>query len=357
MRRRRLVLTLAAVLGFGLLFVPGCKVGYLLNSGYYQAELLALREPVNELRGTGRLSPDQEAKLDVVQDAKTWGASIGLKATDNYESMSLKWERQIWNVSACDPVKFEGKRWWFPVVGSFPYLGFFREQDARELESELKGDGYDVYVRTAGAYSTLGVFKDPILPGMLKWSDWALAETVFHELAHATLWVPGSVKFNESFANFVGEVAVMRYWQETYGAHDPELLNQVQREADLKLWRELLHALYEDLDAVYMDEDLTDEQKLERKRQLYEDDLPYRVAATPFYQPKRFEKAVETGGWNNARMMQFKTYNSNAELFAALLVENEYDLLAFIEAVGSITDGRKGDPFEKLKTHLGVSED
>ena len=82
-----------------------------------------------------------------------------------------------------------------------------------------------------------------------------------------------------------------------------------------------------------------------------------RVAATPFYQPMRFEKAVDTGTWNNARMMQFKTYNTNAELFAALLVENDYDLLAFIEAVGTITEGRGGDPFEKLKAHLGVSEE
>jgi predicted aminopeptidase len=338
-------------MGFGLLFVPGCKVGYLLSSGYYQAELLALREPVDDLRGSGRLSDEQLTKLDVVYDAKTWGKEHGLKATDNYETVSLEWERQIWNVSACNPTAFEGKRWWFPVVGSFPYLGFFREEDARDLEGELGSEGYDVYVRTAGAYSTLGWFKDPILPGMLKWSDFALAETVFHELAHATLWVPGSVKFNESFASFVGEVAVMRYWQERYGAHDPELLNQVQREADLKIWRQLLHTLYEDLDAVYKDEDLSEDAKLAEKRRLYEEELPSRVAATPWYQPARFEKAVKTGTWNNARMMQFKTYNTNADLFAAVFVEEGYDLLAFIDAIEDITDG-KGEPFDLLKEHL-----
>ncbi len=341
--------------GLALLFVPGCKVGYLLSSGYYQAELLSLREPVDELRGSGRLSPEQEAKLDVVFDAKTWGSEIGLKATDNYETVSLDWERQIWNVSACKPTSFEPKRWWFPVVGSFPYLGFFREEDAQELEAQLKADDWDVYLRTAGAYSTLGWFKDPILPGMLQWSDWKLAETVFHELAHATLWVPGSVKFNESFANFVGEVAVLRYWQERYGAHDPEILNQVQRQEDLELWRQLQHQLYEDLNAVYTNEDLSEDQKLAEKARLFDEDFPSRVRSAAFFQPERFEKALDKGTWNNARLVQFKTYNSNAELFAALLAEEEFDLLAFIDAVGRITDQR-GNPFDALKTHLGVQD-
>lgn len=339
-----------------MLLIPGCKVGYLLSSGYYQAELLALREPVDELRGSGRLTPDQEAKLQVVQDAKTWGAGIGLQATDNYETVSLEWERAIWNVSACDPVSFEARRWWFPVVGSFPYLGFFREEDARELESELMSEGYDVYVRTAGAYSTLGWFKDPILPGMLKWSDWSLAQTVFHELAHATLWVPGSVKFNESFANFVGEVAVMRYWQERYGSHDPELLNQVQRAADMDTWRALQHALYEDLDAVYGDPELSDEQKLAAKARVFEEEFPAKVREASFYQPLRFEKALETNTWNNARLIQFKTYNTNAQLFAQVLAEADYDLLAFIDNIGQITDGR-GDPFDAIKAHLGVVDE
>ncbi|MDA1266750.1 MAG: aminopeptidase [Planctomycetota bacterium] len=352
MRNRRLLWTLLAGCGFALLFVPGCKVGYLLSSGYYQAELLALREPVDDLRGSGRVTPTQEAKLDVVQDAKTWGAGIGLEATDNYETVSLAWERQIWNVSACDPVSFEARRWWFPIVGSFPYLGFFREQDARELQAELEEEGYDVYVRTAGAYSTLGWFKDPILPGMLEWSDWSLAETVFHELAHATLWVPGSVKFNESFASFVGEVAVMRYWQERCGSHDPELLNQVQRAADMETWRALQHGLYEDLDAVYTDPELTDEQKLARKAEIFEQSFPATVRAATFYQPLRFEKALESATWNNARLIQFKTYNTSSELFRSVLERSDYDLLRFIQDVGRITSGR-GDPFDALRAHLG----
>ena len=78
------------------------------------------------------------------------------------------------------------------LVGRVPYLGFFRVEDADRVIQKLDGRGLDAYKRTAGAYSTLGWFKDPILPEMLGWDEFDLADTVLHELAHATLWVPGT---------------------------------------------------------------------------------------------------------------------------------------------------------------------
>ena len=350
-RKRRWVFASTALGLLVLLLMPGCKVGYLMRSGYYQAELLALREPVDEVRASGRLDEEQLAKLDLVADVKAYGKEIGLSATDNYETISIDWERQIWNVSGCDPLRFEAKTWWFPIVGRFPYLGFFEEEHARKLEADLQAEGLDVYVRTAGAYSTLGWFKDPILPGMLKWDDYALADTVLHELAHATLWVPGSVKFNESYANFVGEVAATRYLQARRGTHDPTLLDAVQRQHDRVVYRDLLHELYKDLDAVYADPSLTEQQKLARKEVLFGSELRARVEAAPLLQPERYLKAVDKGTWNNARMIQFKTYNSNAELFRVVLEDEGGDLLGFIERIGEITEGEK-DPFEALEREV-----
>ena len=351
MSRRRLFIGGAVLAGLGLSALPGCKVGYLLKSGYYQAELLALREPVEEVRATRDLSEGQLEKLDLIADVKAYGKEIGLSATDNYETISIDWERQIWNVSACHPTRFEPRKWWFPIVGSFPYLGFFREEDARELEGDLRGEGYDVYVRTAGAYSTLGWFKDPILPKMLGWNDYLLADTVLHELAHATLWVPGSVKFNESYANFVGEVSAMRYLADRRGHHDPALVEAVQIQADRAVWRELQHDLYKDLEAVYTDEALSEEQRLAEKERLFGEDLLRRVEEAPLHKKEKYRKAVQTGTWNNARLIQFKTYNTNEALFAAVLEDVDGDLLAFISEIERITKDAK-DPFEALEDHV-----
>jgi len=341
----------AVLAGLGLSALPGCKVGYLLKSGYYQAELLALREPVDEVRSSRDLSAEQLDKLDLIADVKAYGKEIGLSATDNYESISIDWERQIWNVSGCDPLRFEPKSWWFPIVGSFPYLGFFREEDARELEGDLKAEGYDVYVRTAGAYSTLGWFKDPILPKMLDWDDYRLADTVLHELAHATLWVPGSVKFNESYANFVGEVSAMRYLADRRGHHAPALIDAVQLQADRAAWRDLQHDLYQDLVEVYADEALGEEERLARKDHLFGEDLVRRVTDAPLHKKEKYLKAVREGTWNNARLIQFKTYNTNEALFAAVLEDVDGDLLAFIGEIERITDGAD-DPFVALEEHV-----
>lgn len=351
----RLPLTLFALGLLGMSLTPGCRVGYLVRSGYFQAELLLSREPVAEVRASGKLTDEALTRLDLVADVKSWGREVGLSATDNYETVAIEWQRQIWNVSACEPLSFTPQTWWFPIVGTMPYLGYFRREDAEARAEGLQEDGLDVYVRTAGAYSTLGWFKDPILPQMLTWDDFNLADTVLHELAHATLWVPGSVKFNESFANFVGEVSATRYLQERRGSHDPELARAIGRMEDLRIYRALQHTLYQDLSELYEDPTLTDAEKLARKQELLTVAWPARVAAAPFNDPTKYVAAATTGVWNNARLMQFKTYNTHEDVFAAILAQEDGDILRFITRVGALTH-RERDPFAALRRGAGLPE-
>ncbi|MCK6522604.1 aminopeptidase [Myxococcota bacterium] len=354
--RLKLPLTLLTLVLLGLSLTPGCRVGYLVRSGYFQAELLLSREPVAEVRASGTLSEEALTRLDLVADVKAWGREMGLSATDNYETVAVRWQRQIWNVSACEPLSFTPRTWWFPIVGTMPYLGYFRKEDAEARAEALREDELDVYVRTAGAYSTLGWFKDPILPQMLTWDDFNLADTVLHELAHATLWVPGSVKFNESFANFVGEIAALRYLQERRGSHDPELARAIGRMEDLRVYRALQHALYQELSALYEDPALSDDEKLARKQEILTVEWPARVAAAPFNDPTKFVEAATKGVWNNARLMQFKTYNTHEDVFAAVLEQEDGDILRFIERVGELTR-RERDPFAALRRGAGLPEE
>jgi predicted aminopeptidase len=60
-------------------------------------------------------------------------------------------------------------------------------------------------------YSTLGRLSDPLFNTMLGWDETRFAGTIFHELAHERLYVPGDSEFNEAFASVV-EHEALRLW-------------------------------------------------------------------------------------------------------------------------------------------------
>ena len=342
--------------GLALCWLPSCGVRYVVRSGYYQMELMAAREPVDEVLESHRLSAGQEQRLRMIADFKAYGKTLGLSATDNYETIAIEWRRQIWNLTACDPLSFTPRTWWFPIVGRMPYLGYFVEQDARDMEARMQAEGLEVYVRTAGAYSTLGWFKDPVLPGMLAWSEEDLAATVFHELAHATLWIPGSAMFNESFAEVVGVAAMHTWLVDTYGVDSPERKKVLDGEHDDKVLTGLLHTLCADLEGVFSNDHLDDAAKLARKAELYAS-IPDRILASEIRDKDRYVRWAKRSTWNNARLIQFKAYNGADDDFAAVLARHDLgdgrtDVLGFIREVGTITrppgEGWVKDPFAAL---------
>jgi len=330
------------------LLLVGCAPAYVLRSAVGQAGLLASRTPVAEVRQDPALTPDQARALDLVADVKAWGAARGFSATDNYETVAWGWDRQIHVVLACDPLAFEARTTWFPIVGEVAYLGFFDPAPALRRARRWEAQGWEVNRRTAGAFSSLGFFRDPILPDMLGWSTLDLADTVLHELAHATVWVPGSVGFNESFASFVGETGAFQYLEDRHGA-DSELLRAARAEAaDGARWRGVLQGLHADLDALFRDPARSDAEKAREKARLYAS-LPARVEAAGFAEPARY-RAAAARGLNNAALYEFATYNDpRTPVFQALFEREGRDLLAFMRAVQDLTRGQRRDPFGALQ--------
>jgi predicted aminopeptidase len=117
----------------------------------------------------------------------------------------------VWNVEAAPEFSMEPKRWWYPVVGSLDYRGYFSERGAQRYAVKLRVKGYDAAVRGVEAYSTLGWFKDPVLNTFIFHAESDLAETIFHELAHQRVFARSDTEFDEAFATFVGEEGTRRW--------------------------------------------------------------------------------------------------------------------------------------------------
>lgn len=205
---------LLALLG---LTPTGC---YISRAAYEEARILSRRQPIDRLlldAGASRSrtvttlgAPDVDAatldKLRLVSEARQFAiTTLGLDAGESFTQYSrLDRDTLVLVLSAAYRDRLERKTWWFPVVGTFPYKGFFDFDEAIRTGEQLSRDGFDVTIGPSSAFSTLGWFNDPLVSTTVKADSVTLVNTIIHELLHNTFFAKGKVSFNESFATFVG---------------------------------------------------------------------------------------------------------------------------------------------------------
>jgi predicted aminopeptidase len=240
----------------------------------------------------------------------------------------------VWVVTASDPLRFRSRTWWFPIVGRVPYLGWFDRDAAHEFAASLRAEGLDVDVGGAEAYSTLGWFDDPVLSTMLGDGDEAvgeLAEVVLHESVHATLYVNGQTRFNESLAEFVSGKLTRVYLDEKYGPKSEEKAAYEDAERRGEERRERMHQAYEKLDALYRSDKPIAEKLAEKRRIL----MRLRREAG-------YRRPI-----NNATLASFKNYHSGTSDFDGLLAACGGSWARFFATLGRLKDDRRA--FEAAK--------
>ena len=157
----------------------------------------------------------------------------------------------MWVVTACAPYALRPYKWHFPVIGSFPYKGFFSHNAALREDSTLRAKGYDTDLSTASGWSTLGWIENPLLPNMLSRSPGRLADLLLHELTHNTIYLRDNVNFNENLASFVGTEGAKAFLHKQYGDSSSYYKEYVAYIADYKrYYKHVLRAAGE-LDRFY----------------------------------------------------------------------------------------------------------
>jgi predicted aminopeptidase len=263
----------------GLLCVlgSGCfTAGYLVQAAGGQYELLHAARPLRVAIDDPATPPHVRALLAKVAAIKRFGQLKGLTPTQNYTHYAdLHRAAAVWVVQGAPKLSLQPRRWDFPIVGSVPYLGFFTEAAARDFARQLAHDEplLDVTVRTAGAYSTLGWFRDPVLSTMIPQGPEAFGElvnVVLHESVHATVYVPSQSSFNESLASFIADGLTYELVVGRAGPNSPEARAYLAGEERGQQFSLEFHRTYEALDALYRSSG-DDETKLARKRELFEE--------------------------------------------------------------------------------------
>jgi predicted aminopeptidase len=313
---------LASVGAAGAAALGGCgTMHYVAQAAAGQEDFINRAQPIDALVEGKHLRPRERALLGEIRPIKSFGEQHGLKPTKNYE-MYVRLDRRaaVWIVSASEALRFRSKVWRFPIIGSITYVGWFDEKEARAFGADLAKQGWDADVRPAGAYSTLGWFADPVLSTMIPDGPEALgelAEIVLHESLHATFYVNGQSRLNESVANFVGETLARDYLVATRGAGNAPLGAYEAVEAATIRRGKVLYEAHDALEKLYA-EKIPDAEKLERKRAI--------IAAA--------QKASGiTRPINNATLIQYKTYHSGEGELAALYAACGKDMQRFIRAV------------------------
>ncbi|MGZ6096158.1 MAG: aminopeptidase [Polyangiales bacterium] len=326
-----------------LVLVMGCTgVRYLAQAAHGQADIMFKARPIDEVLADPTTSKEVRDLLAEIGPIKKFGETSGLKPTPNYGKFAdLGRPAVVWVVGACDPLSFTPKKWSFPIVGSVPYLGWFDKADAERHAVDLREDGYDVDVRPASAYSTLGWFNDPVLSTMLEDGPEAigeLANVVLHESMHATKYVDGQTAFDEGIASFVGHRLALGDLDSTRGPDSSAKRAYVAFEGRGEQRREQMLAGYRELAALYAAyaAGLSKTETLVRKK----------VILTRLRSEIGFRRQI-----NNATLFELKSYHGSEDQFNEVLSACK-TFARFLSVIQSVSGSDFDEPQQRDLTRV-----
>ncbi len=234
-------------------------VWYGISQARGQLRIIWNARPIEEVMSDPAVADSLKQKIVLVQSVRKFAIdSLGVNDSDSYRTLyDQQGKPVLWVVTGSEPFSLVDKKWSFPIIGTFSYKGFFEYDQALALRDELSRQGYDTGIRTVGAWSTLGFFDDPILSGLLFRTEGQVANTIIHELTHATVFVKNDLKFNENLASFVGDKGAEAFLAYAYGqtsepyqAYDDYRADRQKYSEHMLRGTQQLDSLYKELTAV-----------------------------------------------------------------------------------------------------------
>lgn len=318
---------------FFLLLISGCWTGnYLAQQGVGQLKLLHERRRINDVLSDPDVDEKVKARLHLAKEARDFGVEVlGLRGGDAFTRyLELDGKPVAWNVTAAEKDQLKLHVNTFPFVGSLPYLGFFKEADARREADRLQKLGLDVYVRPVAGYSTLGVTSDPVYSSMLDGPDARVVEVVLHEMLHGTLYLVGHSDWNESLATFVGLHGAALFFAQRGGESAARKVfdDAESRSRDEENFSAFLRPVLDELKQLYASP-ISREEKLRRREELFsraQKEYLKRFPPPPGMTPSFVRQPL-----NNAVLLAYGVYHHATPSHQKLLERVGGNLAQFIQ--------------------------
>jgi predicted aminopeptidase len=319
--------------------LPSC---YLAQNAYHFTSLYNSRRKIDEVLQDGKTPETLKKNLLLVLEILQFAKQEGLNTEDKYTDYIDIGDRPIsYIVEASEADQLKQVTWWFPIVGAVPYLGYYEKKERDEKADTLSKQGYDVYRGEAEAFSGLGWIRDPILSSYLRGGTSSLANLLFHELTHSTVWVPDHVVFNENLASYVGDVLTIQFLESR--RQEEELLRYARGKGDRDLFTHWLQDLRLSLETLYTQRTkLSFKELMIQKKQIF---ALYLGEKHPHFQSVDYIGKIE---WNNAHVLGSSLYLSKMRDFErARACLGNVAIGPFLRKIKE-TIRKKDDPFEVL---------
>jgi predicted aminopeptidase len=329
--------------------LSGCEVAYLARSACTEVRLLWNRRPISAVLKKDDLNPEVRAKLELVLKVRSFAShQLGLNVGGAYASVTPVDRSAItWVLMAAEPDRLSPYTWYFPIVGSVPYKGYFNKAAAQAAAAALEAEGLDTFIRPAIAFSSLGYFNDPLLSNLLGLDRVVLAGVLIHELFHRTYFLASNAMFDESAANYVGSRGAILFFDHLKGANSEEAAAaRSVLASDMKFGDFLEREERRLLDLYY--KDLPRAEILKRRVPIFHQiQANYTKLKPQLSGLERFD--LDKIKLNNAVLINYQLYFHNLEDFAALDAMHQCDLRTSIESIISLAKGSPDDPFGAIR--------